>query len=68
MRQRSVEPPEAAGQTCEVSHSPTPSVTAPLAGLWLTRNPSKTTGEPEKGGYLGDGLIAAGDSRGPPQP
>ena len=38
--------------------SPTPTVAPPLAGLRLTHNPSRSTVEPEIGGYLGDvGLV-----------
>ena len=34
--------------------SPTPTEDAPLAGFLLTHNPSRSTVEPESGGYLGD--------------
>ena len=34
--------------------APTPTVAAPLAGRRLTHNPSRSTVEPEIGGYLGD--------------
>ena len=55
MHRRLVEPAGSTGQTCgEVSHPPTPTVAAALAGPRLTHNPSRTTVDPEIGGYLGD--------------
>ena len=55
MRRRSVEP--AGSRRADLRRglaSPTPTVAAALAGLRLTHNPSRSTVEPENGGYLGD--------------
>ena len=55
MRRRSVEP--AGSRRADLRRglaSPTPTVAAALAGPGLTHNPSRTTVDPENGGYLGD--------------
>ena len=54
MRRRSVEP--AGSRRADLRRglaSPTPTVAAALAGPRLTHNPSRSTVEPENGGYLG---------------
>jgi hypothetical protein len=55
MRRRSVEP--AGSRRADLRRglaAPTPTVAAALAGPRLTHNPSRSTVEPENGGYLGD--------------
>src|SRR3954451_17839017 len=63
MRRRLVEP--AGSRRADLRRglaAPTPTVAAALAGPRLTHNPSRSTVEPENGGYLGD--IGLGMIRG----
>ena len=66
MRRRSVEP--AGSRRADLRRglaSPTPTVAAALAGPRLTHNPSRSTVEPENGGYLGD--VGLGANRAHPR-